>query len=87
MKILIDIPEESIRYANEVPNTYCKWLLSYNDIIRAIKLGTPIPDNATNGDMIEKFFGKDIYCTLIRMMYSSCCEKMKKWWNAPYRKE
>lgn len=46
-----------------------------------------LPDNATNGDMVEKIFGKDVYCTLIRMMYSSCCEKLKNWWNAPYKKE
>ena len=46
----------------------------------------PFPENATNGDMVEKIFGKDVYCTLIRMMYSSCCEKLKDWWNAPYEK-
>lgn len=46
-----------------------------------------IPKDATNGDMVEKIFGKDVYCTLIRMIYSSCCEKLKSWWNAPYRRE
>ena len=45
-----------------------------------------IPKGATNGDMVEIIFGKDVYCTLIRMMYSSCCEKLKKWWNAPYKR-
>ena len=45
----------------------------------------PIPEGATNGDVVEKNFGKDVYCTLIRMMYSSCCEKLKNWWNAPYK--
>jgi hypothetical protein len=45
----------------------------------------PIPEGATNGEVVEEIFGKDIYCTLIRMMYSSCCEKLKKWWNAPYK--
>lgn len=44
-----------------------------------------IPEGATNGDMVEKIFGKGIYYTLIRMMYVSCCEKLKKWWNAPYK--
>ena len=46
-----------------------------------------IPKGATNGDIVEKIFGKDVYCTLIRMMYSSCCEKLKDWCNAPYKKE
>lgn len=44
-----------------------------------------VPEGATNGEVAEKIFGKDIYCTLIRMMYVSCCEKLKKWWNAPYK--
>ena len=45
-----------------------------------------IPKGATNGDMVEKIFGKDVYFTLIRMMYSSCCEKLKNWWDAPYKR-
>lgn len=45
-----------------------------------------IPRGATNGDIVEKIFGKDVYCTLIRMMYSSCCEKLKDWWNTPYKR-
>ena len=44
----------------------------------------PIPEGATNGDMVDKIFGKDVYWALIRMMYSSCCEKLDKWWDAPY---
>lgn len=43
-----------------------------------------IPNGATNGDVVKKIFG-DVYCILIRMMYSSCCEKLKNWWNAPYK--
>ena len=46
----------------------------------------PISEGATNGDMVEKIFGKDVYCALIRMMYSSCCEKLDKWWDAPYKR-
>lgn len=46
-----------------------------------------VSENATNGDVIEQLFGKDIYCNLIKMMYSSCCEKMKKWWDTPYKVE
>ncbi len=46
-----------------------------------------IPKGTTNGNVVENFFGKDVYCTLIRMMYSSCCEKLKDWWNAPFKAE
>ena len=44
-----------------------------------------IPEGATNGEVVEKIFGEDIYCALIRMMYSSCCEKLNRWWDAPYK--
>lgn len=45
----------------------------------------PIPKGVTNGEVVEKIFGKDIYYTLIAMMYVSCCEKLEKWWDAPYK--
>lgn len=45
-----------------------------------------IPRGATNGEVVEKIFGKDIYYTLISMMYVSCCEKLDKWWDAPYKR-
>ena len=58
----------------------------YDLICKADKV-IPIPDGVTNGDVVENIFGKDAYCTLIRMMFLSCCEKLKDWWNAPYEKE
>ena len=83
---------------------YRKDLLSaYDDISMELEVldrqplvsAIPIPEGATNGDMVEKIFGKvrpeivkavsDVYCALIRMMYSSCCEKLDKWWDAPYK--
>lgn len=44
------------------------------------------PKRATNGDVTEKIFGKDVYFALIRMMYLPCCKKLKKWWDTPYKK-
>ncbi len=82
MKLIIDIDEKS--YNNL--KIGCTQRVSDSEMIEALKNGTPIPDNATNGDVAEKVFGKDVYCTLIRMMYSSCCEKLKDWWNALYQK-
>lgn len=99
MKVIIDIPEESIRYANEIPNTYCKWLLSYNDIVRAIKLGIPIPDNATNGEILKTMFpnieadeAKTNTGGYIEVKYLDTTDKCdatafrKNWWNAPYKR-
>lgn len=73
---------------------YQKDLLSYYDdpsielevldrqpLVSAI----PISDKMTNGEVVEKILGKDIYFTLIGMMYVSCCEKLEKWWDAPYK--
>lgn len=45
----------------------------------------PIPEGTTNGEVVEKIFGKDICYTLISVVYISRCEKLAKWWNAPYK--
>ena len=81
MQIVIEIPE------NKYDLVKLSAMSGVGDFLhKAVANGTPLPGNVTNGDMVEKFFGKDVYFTLIRMMYSSCCEKLKKWWDAPYRK-
>ena len=47
------------------------------DLKRMIQNGTPLPDNATNGDVIKAMFPdswqKEVYCTFA-------------WWNSPYQK-
>lgn len=43
MQIVIDIPDETVQYAKELPDTYHKWNLSYDDIIKAIRNGKPLP--------------------------------------------
>lgn len=86
MRILIDIPEydyERIREYYEkndtVESTY-----SY------IYHGTPIPDNATNGDVIKALFpNSDIeehrtYMKIVEGDYLLPCAY--QWWNAPYQK-
>lgn len=74
---------------------YQKDLLSaYDDISMELEVldrqplvsAIPITEGATNGEMVEEILGKDVYCALIRMMYSSCCEKLDKWWNSPYKR-
>jgi len=92
MKILIDIPEKIDEYIKDyIPigagdNVFC-----YPDeIVRMIQNGTPIPDNATNGDVIKAIFpNSDIeehrtYMKIVEGDYLLPCAY--QWWNAPYQK-
>ena len=75
------------KHRNDIVNTFDTDIsMMCSDVLKVLENCIEIPNGATNGDMVEMIFGKDIYCTLIRMMYSSCCEKLKKWWNAPYKR-
>ena len=74
MKVIIEIDEKW--------EAKCSWF-SDRDIMDylygIVRNGTPIPDNATNGDMIKTIFdpetslGIRLHCTHF-------------WWNAPYQK-
>lgn len=52
MKLIIDIPEENYKL---ICSDGRPFLPSY----KWIKNGTPIPDNATNGEVIKAMFGDD----------------------------
>ena len=83
MKLIIDVPEEKY-----------EWICQNNPkatedmIVGMITHGTPIPDNATNGDVIKALFP-----TADISLNDSCFEGVvnkygfdMKWWNAPYQK-
>jgi len=89
MKLIIDIDEETYKK--------CKW--KNNGVVglewweKAIANGTPIPDNATNGDVIKAMFPKAYidesrYETpFIDVMYEGEVKSFSEtWWNAPYQK-
>lgn len=71
MKLIIDIDKEiyesSKRECEESDD------LIIDTFTLAIGYGTPIPDNATNGDVVKKVFGNVPF-------YHD------EWWNAPYQK-
>ncbi len=78
MKLIIDINEDTYKdikrgkvytSVHEVPQ----------ESVLAIQTGTPIPDNATNGDIIKTLFPK------IDDNFSNVID-LKLWWNAPYQK-
>ena len=79
MKLIIDIDKDDYEYMKNgyVPHSF--------NMFYAIKNGTPIPDNATNGDVIKALFKPN----WIRRMDDVVREEYEfdaEWWNAPYQK-
>lgn len=79
MKLIIDIPKKIEEYIKDyIPigagdNVFC-----YPDeIVRMIQNGTPIPDNATNGDVLKAIFPNE---------YDFETDFDEEWWNSPYQK-
>lgn len=80
MKLIIEIPKEHFKKicANKEDAVIA------HDTCRRIANGTPIPDNATNGNSVIKIFFKGIVRVNSRKNVS--VEFNKNWWNAPYQK-
>ena len=62
----------------------------YSILIQSVQNGTPLPDNATNGDMIKTIFPEtkiydDVYVMHIGIGRTDM-NFSKDWWNAPYKK-
>jgi len=77
MKLIIDIPDEIYRhakYGSEDSND--EW-----NAMRAIANGTPIPDNATVGEVFCMLACKEPICET-----ASYYTIDKNLWNAPYQK-
>jgi len=56
MKVIIDIPQDHKRVIDNLVSDGKDYLLPQEvetRLARAVKIGTVIPDNATNGDMIK----------------------------------
>lgn len=83
MKILIDIPDDVYK-----KTVFYREFKDLNDCVTTIKAlanGTPIPDNATNGEVIRALFKPN----WIRRMDDVVREEYEfntAWWNAPYQK-
>ena len=82
MKRIIDIPEYVIDDMKE-----CGFIPEEDneELCKAIDNGTPIPDNATNGDVIKAMFPNTSFSIFHRGLVDQI-EIDMNWWNAPYQK-
>lgn len=82
MKLIIDIPEEqyNIIKSDFLYNTFSAEMKIWG--LGAIRNGTPIPDNATNGDVIMAMFPNVDFVTDVFGGFNF----PKWWWNSPYQK-
>jgi len=83
MKLIIDI-DDDIRFAISQMG-----LLRISDemqkkVDKAIQHGTPIPDNATNEDIINTMFDRDMAYNI--RCYVKNYMLMGEWLDAPYQK-
>ena len=80
MKLIIDIPDSAYKVCYDLKNVGDINCLA-DILVNAVGVGTPIPDNATNGDVIKattNFIGIQDEEDTIKISTN--------WWNAPYQK-
>lgn len=82
MKLIVDIPEEKY---NQIINSYQGSNVRPKDYEIAVINGTPIPDNATNGDVMKAIF-KPNRITRTDDTVHIDYDITPDWWNAPYQK-
>ena len=88
MKLIIEIPEEDYKHGMLGLYFDCYSVKLHNTILN----GTPIPDNATNGEVIKAMFGvkevdmSNTYCVHFPGEEDYSHYFFKGWWNASYRK-
>ncbi len=98
MKILINIPDDHKRVIDNLVSDGKGYLLPQEvetRLAKAVKIGTVIPDNATNGDMILNMFDtatvygtdKKNDCITICIDNNFYQKFSYSWWNAPYESE
>lgn len=88
MKLTIDISDSTYEAIMARDWKNAGWLFS--EELKAIHNGTPIPENATNGDMIKALFKNcvkddDFEGAVITVINGEAQYWKKDWWNAPYK--
>ena len=84
MRLIVELPEETYK-------AIMKGWDARDTTLCALRKATPIPDNATNGDVIKALFptGEQMAKEpIMRFVVDGLCYEFDySWWNAPYRKE
>ena len=89
MKIVIDIPEEEYNLIKIKSESNIGGVSSEAE--RVIAKGTPIPDNATNGDVIQAVYSHytfeiESFEGFVRCSYDGWYIRLPIcWWDAPYK--
>ncbi len=102
MQLLININKEDyelMKHNVAVDNPLCP--LGEKEMVTKIANSTPIPEGATNGDVVKVMFpnarvveiypsfnGDEVYYVLIKKFNGITNEMrvLKSWWNEPYKK-
>ena len=88
MKLMIDIPDSTYEAIMARDWKNAGWLFS--EELKAIHDGTPIPENATNGDVIKALFPRiktKKFSTFLRVIEGEEYIPMTyDWWNSPYKR-
>lgn len=90
MQIVIDIPEEDYKQGTLGLYFGCYSMKLHDTILN----GTPLPDNATNGDIIKAMFPNGKYSKYFADVEMKTVENDTRfksvfdrdWWNALYQK-
>lgn len=79
-KLIITILEDKYKYIQGLEQGNTDYAIT-RMLYHAVKNGTPIPDNATNGDVVKTLFLNtlDNFCERTTWEWSH-------WWNSPYQK-
>lgn len=84
MKVLIDISEEMFK-ATQTYYSYNTTRLSIKSCIEKIANGTPIPDNATNGDVLKIIFPNTEWEEIHDLKGNKSIGCTNEFFNAPYK--
>ena len=83
MKLVIELDDKFYKYV-------CEEVKSEELVYKAIQNGIPLPDNATNGDMIKALFPKaDIdgrHKEVYVVIDHEVLDFSESWWYSPYKK-
>ena len=79
VELIIKIPDHLYKLLKDLPSDSNEGTIE-NVLMKAVESGTPIPDNATNDDVLKALFDERGYMGIHDRMIHT------KWLSAPYQK-